>query len=54
MLLNAGIERVVYLHPYRDEIARQMVAESGLEVEQHPNVDHWVRFGPFDDVPPKA
>jgi dCMP deaminase len=48
MLLNAGIERVVYLHPYRDEIARQMVAESGLNVEQHPGVGDWMQLRPFD------
>jgi dCMP deaminase len=51
MLINAGIERVVYLRPYQDEIARQMVAETGLKVEQHPGVDAWVRIGPFDLEP---
>lgn len=50
MLLNAGILRVVYLHPYRDEIARQMVAESGLTVEQHPGVGDWMQIRPFDEA----
>lgn len=54
MLLNAGIERAVYLHPYADEIARQMVAESGLPVEQHPGVGDWFQIRPFEPSSPKG
>lgn len=32
MLINAGIRRVVYDQGYADELARAMIAESGIEV----------------------
>jgi len=32
MLINAGIEKIVYLEGYPDELARQMLAESEIEV----------------------
>lgn len=31
-LINAGCTRVVYLYPYPDELARQILKESGVEV----------------------
>ena len=33
-ILNAGIKEVVFLHPYPDELARQMMAESKITVRQ--------------------
>ncbi len=32
MLINAGIRRVVFYEGYADELAREMIAESGIEV----------------------
>ena len=32
MLINAGIQRIVYDEGYADELAREMVEESGIEV----------------------
>ena len=32
MLINAGIRTVVYAEGYADDLAREMIAESGLEV----------------------
>lgn len=32
MLINAGIKRIVYAEGYADELAREMVEESGIEV----------------------
>ncbi len=32
MLINAGIKRVVYYEGYADSLAREMIAESGIEV----------------------
>lgn len=34
MLINAGIQRVVFEEGYADELAREMVAEAGIEVDQ--------------------
>lgn len=34
MLINAGIVRIVYADPYPDELARQLLAEAGIPVEQ--------------------
>mgnify|MGYP003590389998 FL=1 len=36
MLINAGIRRVVYAEGYADELAREMIQESGIEVVCHP------------------
>jgi len=33
-ILNAGIKEVVYLHPYPDKLAREMIAESVIKVRQ--------------------
>jgi len=33
MLINAGISRVVYLDGYPDELARQMLEESGIAIQ---------------------
>ena len=33
-ILNAGIKNVVYLHPYPDKLAREMMAESKITVRQ--------------------
>ncbi len=32
MLINAGVERVVYLEGYPDDLAREIIREAGLEV----------------------
>ena len=32
MLINAGIEKIIYLDGYPDELARKLLAESGVEV----------------------
>jgi dCMP deaminase len=32
MLINAGIKRIVYAEGYADELAHEMVEESGIEV----------------------
>lgn len=34
MLINAGIKRVVFSEGYADNLAREMIAESGIEVVQ--------------------
>lgn len=34
MLINAGIQRIVYEEGYADELAAEMVAESGIELLQ--------------------
>lgn len=34
MLINAGIRRIVFEDGYADELAREMVAETGIEVSQ--------------------
>ncbi|NLV81605.1 MAG: cytidine deaminase [Synergistaceae bacterium] len=33
-LINAGCERIVYLYPYPDELARSIMKESGIEITQ--------------------
>lgn len=33
MLINAGIERVVYANPYPDELAQEMMGESQMTIE---------------------
>lgn len=35
-IINAGIKRVVYLHPYPDELARAMRADASMKVERLP------------------
>ena len=34
LLINVGIRRVVYTHPYPDQLAVAMAREAGLELEQ--------------------
>jgi len=34
MIINAGIRRVVYLEGYSDQLAEQMIGESGVQVEK--------------------
>jgi dCMP deaminase len=34
MLINAGIRRVVYEEGYSDDLAREMIGESGVVVER--------------------
>ena len=33
MLINAGIKRVVYGNPYPDELAQEMMGQSGMQIE---------------------
>jgi len=33
MLINAGIERVVYANPYPDELAQEMMGQSKMDIE---------------------
>jgi len=35
MIVNAGIARVVYIHPYPDEFSRKIIEESGILMEQY-------------------
>ena len=35
MIVNAGIARVVYIHPYPDEFSKKILEESGIIVEQY-------------------
>ena len=44
MLINAGIMRVVFDEGYADDLAREMIAESGIEVIHFQN-------NPEDDIP---
>jgi len=37
MLINAGIKRVVYAEGYADQLAREMIAETGIEIVQFAN-----------------
>lgn len=33
MLINAGIERIVYANPYPDELAQEMMGQSKMQIE---------------------
>lgn len=35
-IINAGIRRVVFVHPYPDELARQMRADAAIRTEKLP------------------
>jgi len=35
MIINAGIRRIVYLYPYPDELAQELLAEAGIECVRH-------------------
>jgi dCMP deaminase len=35
ILINAGIERIVYANPYPDKLAEDMMAASGIKIEIH-------------------
>ena len=39
MLINAGIERVVYANPYPDQLAQEMMAQSKMKIEVFPKND---------------
>jgi len=36
LIINSGITRLVYSHPYPDEFARQLLAEAGIQVDIYP------------------
>ena len=36
IIVNAGIQRVVYRHPYPDDFSKQIFAEAGVHVDQVP------------------
>jgi len=35
MLINAGLSRIVYLDGYPDDLAQELLLESGIEVSEH-------------------
>ncbi len=35
LIINSGIKRIVYKHPYPDELALKMLSELGIEVVQY-------------------
>jgi dCMP deaminase len=35
MIINSGIRRVVYVNPYPHELAQDMLAEAGVQLEMH-------------------
>ena len=35
MLINAGIEEIVYQNPYPDELSQELLAESGILVREY-------------------
>ena len=35
MIVNAGIKRVIYIHPYPDDFSRTLLAEAGIETIQY-------------------
>lgn len=37
LLINAGIERIVYLREYEDEVASEMVKQAGIELVKYPD-----------------
>ena len=38
MLINAGIEEIIYQNPYNDELSRELLAESGIKMRVYdPN-----------------
>ena len=39
MLINAGIERVVFANPYPDQLAQEMMAQSKMKIEVFPKND---------------
>jgi dCMP deaminase len=40
MLINAGLSRIVYLDGYPDDLARELLLESGIEVLEHETTSH--------------
>ncbi len=40
MLINAGLSRIVYLDGYPDDLARELLLESGIEVLEHVSATH--------------
>ena len=36
MIVNSGIKRVVFLHPYPDDFSGTILSEGGVLVEQYP------------------
>ena len=40
MLINAGLNRIVYLEGYPDDLARELLLESGIEVFEHVSTTH--------------
>ena len=37
MIINAGLKRVIYAGEYPDELARNFLAEAGVELVRFPN-----------------
>lgn len=37
MIINAGLKRVIYAGGYPDELARNFLAEAGVELARFPN-----------------
>lgn len=36
LIINAGIQRIVYVSPYPDEFARQLLNDTNISVEEYP------------------
>ena len=36
LIINSGIRRVVYSHPYPDEFARTLLDEAGIQIDVYP------------------
>lgn len=39
LLINVGIEKIIYRNPYPDELALQILKEAGIEVEIYTEID---------------
>ena len=36
MIINSGIKRIVYIHPYPDDFSVSLIAEAGITAQQFP------------------
>jgi len=40
MLINAGVERIIYLEGYPDDLARELLEEAGIEIVHYDGARH--------------